>query len=144
MLFIKIRDGLDTKNASDILDDGIAAMTAKYPLLTGLDAEFLACFRDIIVSVLRGDNNKAINQIYELVAKGGDIPDEYAQDLISLGLKLSAGLERSDYFIFYKKVLISVLIDLSRPAQALAELADWDRVLPDDMDFKELRTRLTQ
>jgi hypothetical protein len=59
-----------------------------------------------------------------------------------LALNLSAKLESHDYFIYFKKLQISLLIELSKTNEAIKEFADWDEILSDDIDFKNLKERL--
>jgi hypothetical protein len=59
-----------------------------------------------------------------------------------MALNLSAKLELHDYFIYFKKLQISLLIELSKINEAIEEFADWDKILSDDIDFKNLKERL--
>ena len=123
-------------------DSQIILVATKTPYLAGFDAEFLCYFRDIVVPILQDDEKKAFSQIEGLIAHETDIPDEYIEGFLTLALNLSAKLEYPDYYIYFKKGQISQLINLSRIDEAIEEFADWDQILPDDMDFQELKARL--
>jgi hypothetical protein len=99
-------------------------------------------FFHLFQSFLQNDEENALSQIIELIAEGTEIPDEYVESLMLLALNLSAKLELHDYFIYFKKLQISLLIELSKINEAIEEFADWDEILSDDIDFKNLKERL--
>lgn len=153
LLLTEIKDRLRKKETSENKESGnkdstanvdaqIVSVASGSPLLSGLDGGFLTYFRDIVFSILQNNEKKALEQIEETIAREPDIPDEYVEHILALGLKLSTKLEYTGDFIYFKKLQISLLIDLSRTDEARDELADWDEVLPDDMDFKKFRKRL--
>lgn len=142
MLLVKIRNRRIEMSLSSRVDQHIASVAYTSQYLVGLDAGFLCYFCDIVFSILQNDEKKALNQIEELIEKETEIPDTYVKDFLALALNLSAKLEYPDCFVYFKKLQISLLIDLSRIDEAMEEFADWDKVLPDDMDFKKLKERL--
>lgn len=144
ILLIKIKDNLAKMNMSSDADTTILSITSKQPLLRDLNTGFLSFYREIIIDLLNNDDNKALNRIYDIISRGTDIPDEYFELFITLGMNLSAKMEQADSFVFFKKQKILLLIDQRQITDALNELADWDEILPDDVDFQSLRLRLTQ
>lgn len=144
LLLIKIKDNLSKMNLSSDADTAILSITSKLPLLSDLNTGFLSYFRHTIFHLLNNDDNKALSRIYEVISKETDIPDEYFELFLTLGMNLSAKMEQVDSFVFFKKQKISLLIDQCQITDALNELADWDEILPADMDFQSLRGRLTQ
>ncbi|MEL7656458.1 MAG: glycosyltransferase family 2 protein [Bacillota bacterium] len=144
MLLAKIKDRLTDQGLLGGVAAQIVSVASKSPLLIGFDTGFLTLYQDIVFSILQQDEKTALGQIEDTINLDTDIPDEYIETFLELGLKLSARLEYTNDFIFLKKLQISLLIDLCRTEEAKVELADWDEVLPNDMDFKELRKRLTQ
>lgn len=143
-LLSKIRDKLPDAASSAVLDGYIVSIASKEPLLSGWDAGILTFFHEIIFSILRHDEPKALKQIKETIMEERDIPDEYVIPFLTLGLNLSTLQKQTKDFIYFKKLQISCLIDLSEVGEARKQLADWDRVLPDDPDFKQFRARLMQ
>lgn len=125
-----------------LFSQAASRMLSSSPYLVGLEVEFLCYFKDIVFSILQNDEENALSQIIELIAEGTEIPDEYVESLMLLALNLSAKLELHDYFIYFKKLQISLLIELSKINEAIEEFADWDEVLSDDIDFKNLKERL--
>lgn len=142
ILLAKIRDRHTNKGLLSPADSRIISITDTSPYLIGLDIGFLCYFRDIVFSILQNDEKNALSQIVELIVQEKEIPDEYLEALLMLALNLSAKLEYSDYFIYFKKLQISLLIDLFRVDEAIKEFANWDEILSDDMDFRNLKERL--
>lgn len=143
ILLIKIKDELSKMDLPNDADAAILSITLKQPLLHDLNPIFSFFFREIIFSLLDNDDDKALKQIYDIISKGIDIPDEHFEQFLTLGINLSAKMEQTDSFIFFKKQKISFLIDQCQISEALNELEDWDELLPDDEDFQSLRMRLT-
>ena len=144
LLLTRIKDRLIKKGGLFNADGQIVSIASKTPLLAGLDAGFLTYFCDIAVSILQLKEEKALRQIEDIIAQEADIPDEYIEGFLALGLKLSTKLEYTEDFIYFKKLQISLLIDLSRADKARDELADWDKILPNDPDFRDLRKMLAR
>ena len=141
-LLTMIRDKQIERDLPNNADSHIISVASKSPYLVGLEVGFLCYFKDIVSSILQNDEENALSQIIELIAEGTEIPDEYAGSLILMALNLSAKLELHDYFIYFKKLQISLLIELSKINEAIEEFADWDKILSDDIDFKNLKERL--
>ncbi|MCL2079898.1 MAG: hypothetical protein FWH17_08685 [Oscillospiraceae bacterium] len=62
---------------------------------------------------------------------------------VTRALTLAAKLERAEYFVFFKKVQIKLLIDAGEKEKAKLEFADWDEIIPDDEDFKKLKSMVS-
>ncbi|MEW5954325.1 MAG: glycosyltransferase family 2 protein [Bacillota bacterium] len=144
LLLTKLKNKLPKTVSLCKTDDQIVSITSKLPLLAGLDAEFLTFYPEIVFSIMIHDEKKALRQIKEIIERETDIPDEYIEAFLTLGLNLSAKLEYAKDFIYFKKLHIWMLIEFSRIDEAQEELADWEEILPNDMDFEELRGRLLQ
>lgn len=127
---------------SEIINDAFAAVAAAFPLLVGAKAGFLLFFSDPVLKILRGELGQALEKIEILLEQEAEIPDAYAEPLITLGLNLSAQLSRNVDFIYFKKLQISVLIAFSKTQEALKELGNWDALMPEDADFQNLRQAL--
>ena len=118
------------------------ALAAAFPLLVGAKAGFLLFFSDPVLKILRGELGQALEKIEVLLDQETEIPDAYAEPLITLGLNLSAQLSRNADFIYFKKLQISVLFAFSKTQEALKELGNWDALMPEDADFQNLRQAL--
>jgi len=121
-------------------DTAIASLLLKEPLLAGIKPEAAVFMSEAVAAVLRNDLIAAYNALSALMED--EIPDQFAEDFLLLVLRLAAKLEYTDDFIYFKKLQISMLIDAGRNEKAKHELSDWDEILPDDPDFKELKRRL--
>jgi hypothetical protein len=140
--------GIYSNSASEAfksrLDKQIVSVASRQKLLAGLNAEFLVFFRDIAVAVLNKDFSSALDLTEAVISEEREIPAGMGLILITLGLGLSAKAEKMEYFVFFKKLQVSLLLDAGQKEQAAAELADWDELMPDDEDFKALRLRINQ
>lgn len=144
LLLMKLKDRTSKKILLDNIDKQICSITSKFPLIAELKNEFVSFFYEIIFSILQQDEEAALRQIEDTILDESDIPEEYIEPFLTLALNLSAKLENTDSFIYYKKLQISMLIEFSRTNEAGDELSDWEKILPNDIDFKELRARLQQ
>ena len=98
-------------------------------------------FKDIIEPVLHNDFITALDAVIEAVDNEG-IKSNYAEKIYTLALTLAAITEKEPEFIRFKKMQVSAILDSGNIEKATLELADWDILLPDDEDFKELRMRV--
>lgn len=73
-----------------------------------------------------------------------EISDEDEESYYLLGQNLAAMIEDADAYIFFKGKWISCLIDQMRIEEAEKELYEFNRILPNDKVFKELRDRLNR
>lgn len=84
----------------------------------------------------------ALKEILNIIANNEEIQDDCVDEFIQLGINLSAELEDSKAYIFLKKCYIHFLIEKKEIEKATIELADWNEILPEDPDFKQLRETL--
>ncbi|MGI6084071.1 MAG: glycosyltransferase [Acetivibrionales bacterium] len=144
LLLTKIRERLINRDDLSNIDAKISMVSKSSSYLSGADACFLVYFKNIVFNIINSDEVKALKQIEGLIVQGADIPDNYIEDFIKMALNLSAKLELHDYFVYFKKIQISLLIDLAKIDEAIKEFSNWDQILPDDLDFKELKKRLVK
>lgn len=142
MLLSKIRRNQVKFGLITNTDAQIASITSKNPLLVGLSVDFITHFDKITILILQSKYLKALRQLKSTIEQDIDIPDDYVDAFLLLGLNLSAKLEMSNDFIYFKKLRIMMYLDLLKCDEAKKELADWDKILPDDPDFKKFRQRL--
>jgi len=127
---------------SESFKSRIVEVASRQPLLAGLNADFLVHFSDVALLILNKDFSDALEKIVVMVEEEQEIPSGTGIKLITLGLNLSSKLEKADYFIFFKKLQISLLIDSGQNEKAAAELADWLGLMPNDTDFQGFLNRL--
>ncbi|MDR0818703.1 MAG: FkbM family methyltransferase [Oscillospiraceae bacterium] len=114
----------------------------KFPLLKGLSEDAIVYLRSAVARVLDNDLTGALDALTELA--NDEIPDEYAEAYITLGLNVSSSGEFTDAFIFFKKLQIEFLLDNARTAEARTELDEWLALLPDDEELLALSERLIE
>ena len=124
------------------LNKQIVSLVSKNSLLVNLDADFCSFFRDIIILIITKNATAALDKITQIINEQQEIPDTMRLNLITLALNIAAQLEKMDYFIFYKKLQVSLLLDAGLRKRAKEELAEWPQLMPDDEDFKKLARKL--
>jgi glycosyltransferase involved in cell wall biosynthesis len=127
---------------SEIINEALKDAASSCALLVGTDENFLLFLSDIVLEILRGQMEQALEKIEEMLEQGAEIPNIYTEPLVTLGLNLSAQLSRNSDFIYFKKLQISVLIAFDKTAEAMKELGNWDELMPRDADFQNLRQAL--
>lgn len=130
------------ESVPEVIDKQILSLIDGDLLLKQFDLSFCLYFQEICSHVLDSRFTDALRRIQEIVEGEQDIPQEYVLSLFSLAVNLAAKLEDMESFIYFKKIYISLLLDFSQTETAKEELADWDTILPEDLDFKKLRKRI--
>lgn len=143
VLLAEIKVKITQRHIPCIFDAQLVALTASYPILSGIDINFLIFFRDIIADILQSNNAQALHQMEEVIAQESDIPEPFIETFITLGLNLSASLNATSDFIYFNKLQISFLLASDRLAEARTVLSGWSEILPDDVDFAEFAARLS-
>ncbi|MCL2638025.1 MAG: glycosyltransferase [Oscillospiraceae bacterium] len=145
-LMAKTRKKSESYTLNQQLDAQIISAASQQIFLNGLKAQFLVFFQEIAAAVLNEEFAAALELIVTIIEEETEIPTGLGDELILLGLNLSAELDKAEYFIFLKKVQISFLINSGKKAQAASELSDILAVIPqlaDDPDFAEMGNRLS-
>lgn len=145
MFFLsKIHDNSKSEEFKQQICNQIVAIASREPLLNGIKAEFLLFFQDIIVDILNKKYAIALEEIEAYVSAEHEIPDGMEMSLVLLGVNLSAKLKYTEYFVFFKKLQILLLLDTEQIQEAGTELSNWDVLMPEDEDFRELRNRINK
>lgn len=126
------------------IDIQLASLLLTSELLKQNNIAFCVYFTDICVAVLQENFISALHQAQSALSGVKDVPGEYVLPLVVLIVNLAALLEEIDIFIYFKKLQIALLLDSGKIHESVEELADWDIILPEDIDFKELRKRIEQ
>lgn len=122
------------------IDSQICNLIERYPLLKNMSADLATTFSTTICWVIKTEYRKALDAF--ISEKQVDINDDDIETYILFGQNLSAAVENTDIYLYFKKVWISYLLDCSRVLEAEKELDEFQQILPDDEDFIELRKRL--
>lgn len=141
LLLLAIRKG---GIADEVLDQKINEMLDKNMMLRGLNCSFSSCFPELIELVMKEQYQKVLKLILDTVEADEDIPEEYIEYFLDLGLNVSAKLESNQEFIYIKKLKIQYLMNIVETERAIDELSDWDEILPEDVDFMLFRTLLNK
>jgi len=123
------------------IDDQIREMIVGYPILANINASLAVDLSQTILWVLKENFSSALDEFIE-VSQKLEIGDNDAESYILLGQNLSAASDNAGAYIYFKKIWISYLLDCLRNEEALKEIDEFGRLLPNDEDFSELRKRL--
>ncbi len=110
-------------------------------LLSYCTVGFLIRYNEVVADILDGRKQDALWKILKEL-ESGDIVEQYIPVMLTLGLNLSSLFEEEEAFIYVKKWQICHLLNTGMKEQALAELSDWDSILPQDEDFRRFRKEL--
>lgn len=81
----------------------------------------------------------ALNQVMDIFMGDEKIVSNCLEELLQLGINLSAELEQADRYVYLEKEYIRYLITNNQVGKAQNELQDWNEILPEDQDFKRMR-----
>jgi len=142
MLLTQAKEKTKSKSFGLVLDKMIAFVATGQPLLNGYKTDFLNYFGSIIFDILNNNYDIALEAIVAVIEEEREVPKGLGLSLIMLALNLSATLEKMEYFIFFKKLQVSMLLADGKREEAKAALADWDEIVPNDEDFKNFRNKI--
>lgn len=130
------------KDAADI--DSLILNSVDYVLfLKNKNVNWLMQFKHIVINVLNGNEQRALDEICLAIEQGRISSHEDLMEIIDLGLNLSAELEKHETFVWIKKVQILALIEEGNLSLAEECLENWDEILPEDIDFMNFRKKIS-
>jgi len=112
------------------------------PLLADVTALSSVYLRDVIASVIDGNLQEALNQIFLL--SESEIPDKHAQSYLFLARNLCAACEYADGWVMFQKEIVRFLAGDGRTDDAAMLLKELEELLPEDNDLAELRSMITK
>jgi hypothetical protein len=143
-LLTKIKEKSKSAVFNHRLNNEIVSVASQQAFLAGVSAAFLVFFSDIVIAVLEKNFSEALELIAVIIEEDRGILSGSGLPLVTLGLNLSAELNKMNYFVFFKKMQISLLIDSEQIEKAAAEISEWLEKMPNDEDFIELGERIKQ
>lgn len=99
---------------------------------------------DITLEMLNSDaveidkRRQLLQQILTVVGGLGDTMVHY-EDAVWLGLNIAALLGDQEEYVRLSKLQIRFLLNAKREAEAEEQLKEWEAILPNDLDWKEIR-----
>lgn len=124
------------------LDNYIEDAAKKVPMLANKTAAWLEYFSDIVIDVIGNRKQEALEKIVSFIETEAILPKKKHSLLIELGLDLAAELEEQGLFVGIKKIQIMIYIQSDELLLAQKELDDWEKILPEDEDFKRLKQEI--
>lgn len=117
------------------------AMMETNSLLKDISISAAVEFSSIICMILDDSSDAALEKAIE-IADGGRLTNAYAKQFYCLGQNLACVAGCQEAFLYFKKLTILLLIDNELIDEARVELSDFDRLLPDDEDFRWFRSMI--
>lgn len=140
MLLVDVKKSRPKASKALDIDSQICRLIENYPLLKNMSADLLADFQDSIYYVIKKDYRQALDKF--ILVQDVEINDNDVEAYILFGQNLSATVEDTDIFIYFKKEWISFLIECLRIEEASDELDEYMSILADDEDFVELQKKI--
>ncbi len=134
---------LDSKSLSESMWKVLSGMFKSNILLSWIDSpDFTLEYCGIIIEVFNLKASSALNMIIEILNNGKEIPFE--EELLFLGLNVSAAAEDGAVFVFVKKLQAQLLIRQKRFDEARQALNDLLEMCPGDEDVLQLKKWLEE
>lgn len=123
------------QNETHMLDEA-----KEMPYFQNISRSFLKQYGTIIgMSMSKKRKCIALNQVMDIFMGDEKIVSNCLEELLQLGINLSAELEQADRYVYLEKEYIRYLITNNQVGKAQNELQDWNEILPEDQDFKRMR-----
>ncbi len=93
--------------------------------------------------MLRENYKAAYQKIKEAIQKANYFEKQFIQQNVEIGQNVAAILQDEAEFVYMNKKKIELLMEDNLP-EALAEVNEWMKILPEDEDFIELKQKVTE
>lgn len=137
-LLVKMYDFWDDYDSKYILETNIMTCVRNSLLLQDFDFYYSKFNSDIVEDVLRENYKDAYKKIKEVVQKKNYFDEQFIGKHVELGQNIAAILENKSEFVFMNKRKIELLIN-ENLTEALAEVDEWIKILPDDKELNEFK-----
>lgn len=137
-LLVKVYDFWDDYDSKQMVEENILDCVRNSLLLQNCDFYYCKFNADIVELLLREKYEEAYTRIKLATQKEDYFERQFVRENVELGQNVAAILEDETEFVYMNKKKIELLMedDLS---EALAEVIEWVKIMPDDEDFKRLK-----
>lgn len=137
-LLVKVYDFWDDYDSKQMVEENILDCVRNSLLLQNCDFYYCKFNADIVELLLREKYEEAYSRIKLATQKEDYFERQFVRENVELGQNVAAILEDETEFVYMNKKKIELLMedDLS---EALAEVNEWVKIMPDDEDFKRLK-----
>lgn len=140
---VKMYDFWDDYDSKQMVEKNIVDCARNSLLLQNCDFYYCKFQADIVELLLRENYEGAYEKIKEAIQKEDYFERQFIKENVELGQNIAAILQDEKEFVYMNKKKIELLIenDLS---QALEEVKEWRKLLPEDKDFVKLEQSIME
>lgn len=140
---IKLYDFWDDYDSKKVVEKNIISCTRNSLLLQNCDFYYCKFNADIVELLLRENYKAAYQKIKEAIQKANYFEKQFIQQNVEIGQNVAAILQDEAEFVYMNKKKVELLMEDNLP-EALAEVNEWMKILPEDEDFIELKQKVTE
>lgn len=113
-----------------------------YPIFNDLSTGLLCSINTTAAYIMMKDYENAQKSFIQKINSDLEVEENEIIPFFRFAQNLSAFSGDSENYIFFSKIWLEKLIDSNQTEIADSELSEFEKILPDDNDFKTLRERL--
>lgn len=140
---IKLYDFWDDYDSKQIVEKNLMNCAKNSLLLQNCNFYYCKFNADIVELLLRENYETAYQKIKEAIEKTNYFEKQFIQQNVEIGQNVAAILQDEAEFVYMNKKKIELLMEDNLP-EALAEVNEWMKILPEDEDFIELKQKIAE
>lgn len=140
---IKLYDFWDDYDSKQIVEKNLMNCARNSLLLQNCDFYYCRFNADIVELLLRENYETAYQKIKDAIQKSNYFEKQFIQQNVEIGQNVAAILQDEAEFVYMNKKKIELLMEDNLP-EALAEVNEWMKILPEDEDFIELKQKIAE
>lgn len=140
---IKLYDYWDDYDSKEIVEKNILNCARNSLLLQDCDFYYCRFNADIVELLLRENYLEAYKKIKEVIKKKDYFEKQFIKENVELGQNVAAILQDEGEFIYMNKKKIELLTE-ENLSDALAEVNEWLKILPEDEELIRLRQSIVE
>lgn len=140
---VKLHDFWDDYDSKQVVEKNIMNCARNSLLLQTCDFYYCIFNADIVELLLKEKYIEAYKKIKEAITKKEYFGKQFIKVDIELGQNVAAILQDEAEFVYMNKKKIEMLME-DNLQEALVEVNEWMKILPEDEDFIELKQKVTE
>lgn len=140
---IKLYDFWDDYDSKKVVEKNIISCARNSLLLQNCAFYYCKFNADIVELLLRENYKAAYQKIKEAIQKANYFEKQFVQQNVEIGQNVAAILQDEAEFVYMNKKKIELLME-DNLQEALAEVNEWMKILPEDENLIELKRKVTE
>lgn len=124
------------------ISEKMQELISKYPIFNDLSLDLICSLKTTVTFIMLKDYENAQMSFLQKVDLGFEVEETEMVAFYKFAQNLSAFSGDGDNYILFSKKWIEELINNNQTEMASVELLEFEKILPNDEDFKTLRERL--